>query len=159
MSSSLPLPFTARVIAAAVTESVQAARAADAAAFDEATARLATLDREQVRVLLGSVIRSLLEELHPGGLDGDDLQAVVERCTRSTAGWFTVDPGVLVVVLISALGAADPDALAHPPQPADVTRHAVVVAADLLTAARRSLAPALTTAFTELRRAETLEHP
>lgn len=156
---SSSLPFTARVLAAALTESVQAARAGDAAAFDEASTRLGTLDAEQVRLVLGSVVRSLLEQQHPDGLDGCDLEAVIERCSRGCAGWFPVDPGVLVVVLVSALGAADPEALEHPPLPADVLRHAVVVTADLLSTTGRPLAPTLTAAFAELRRAETLEHP
>lgn len=159
MLPGVSLPFTARVIAAAVTESVDAAAAGDAAAFDEATARLATLDREQARVLLGSVVRSLLEKLHPDGIGSDDLQAVIQRIVGSTAGWFAADPGVVVLVLVSALGAADPDALERPPASDDVLRHAAVVIADLLAVAHRPLAGVLAAAFADVRRAETLEHP
>ena len=153
------LPFTARVIAAAVTESVDAAAVGDAAAFDEATTRLATLDREQVRVLLGSVVRSLLEQLHPDGVGSDDLQVVIQRVVVSTAGWFPADPGIVVLVLVGALGAVDPDALEHPPASDDVLRHAAIVIADLLAVAHRPLAAVLAGAFADVRRAETLEHP
>ena len=152
------LPFTARVIAAAVTESVDAAVAGDAEAFDVATERLATLDREQVRVLLGTVVRILLEQSHPDGIGSDDLQVVIQRVVLSAVGWFAADPGVVVIVLVGALGAADPDALQHPPAAADLLRHAAVVIADLL-AADRLLAPVLAEAFAELRRAETLDSP
>jgi hypothetical protein len=153
------LPFTARVIAAAVTESVQAASAGDAEAFDQATERLATLDREQVRVLLGTVVRSLLEESHPDGIDGDDLQDVLRAVITSTESWFAADPGNLVVVLAGSLTAADPDALQKPPDAADLLRHAAVVIAALLRTAPRPLGPVLTDAFADLRRAETLDYP
>lgn len=154
-----PLPFTARVIAGAVTESVDAAAAGDAAAFDEATARLATLDQEQVRVLMGSVVRTLLERQHPDGVSGEDLHAVIQRISMSAGGWFVADPGVVVVVLVGSLGSADPADLERPPPPIEVLRHAAVVIADLLATSRRPLAPVLAEAFAEVQRAETLEHP
>ena len=45
----------------------------------------------------------------------DDLQVVIQRVVMSADGWFAADPGVVVIVLVGALCAADPDALQHPP--------------------------------------------
>ena len=110
------LPPPARAIATAVGDAVAAAQAADAAAFDDAAGRLALADPEHVRVLLGDAVRLLLEELHPDGLDGDDLREVTSRGARAAAPWFPgVRPGVLVVVLAGALGV-------HPDTPPDGTR-------------------------------------
>jgi hypothetical protein len=173
------LPPPARAIATAVTDAVGAAQAGDAAAFADATGRLTLADPEHVRVLLGDAVRLLLEELHPDGLDGDDLREVTARCARSAAPWFPgVQPGVLVVVLAGALGVhpdTPPDAARdddRPPEPDDpwsgvparpsaddIARHAVVLLADLLAARGRPLRGYLEAAFTELARRETVEQP
>lgn len=156
------LPPSARAISGAVTDAVAAARAEDPVAFDEAAGRLAALDPAQVSVLLGAVVRSLLEDAHPAGLSGDDLRDVLEQCTRS-AGWASgVEPGVLVVVLTGALGMQDPDD--PPAHPAAVGRHAVLLTAHLLgthrpAAAGRPLADHLAAAVAELARAQTIEMP
>lgn len=154
------LPAPARAISAACTDAVDAALATNAAAFDEATGRLAAADPQRVSVVLGALVRSLLEDLHPDGLSGDDLRIVVERCVRSGAGWPSrVDPGVLVVVLTGALGLHDPEEQPPPAAPPDVARQAALLTADLLTAAGRPLAGYLDAAFAELARAETVELP
>lgn len=159
------LPAAARAISVAFTEAVDAARAADGRALDEAVDRLAAQDPERVRLVLGWVVRSLLESRHPDGLDGEDLRAVLERCVRSGAGWESdVDPEVLVVVLTGALGLFDPDEQPRPPGPPQVARQAALLTADLLTAglppgAGRPLAPYLEASFAELARAETVEMP
>jgi hypothetical protein len=171
------LPPAARAIATAVTDAVAAAQAPDAAAFDDATRRLLLADPEQVRLVLGDAVRLLLEEVHPDGVDGDDLREVIGRCARWAAPWFpAVDPGVLVVVLSGALGIHpdtpppgtgeqppefdDPwDAVPPRPSTAAVTRHAVVLLADLVTTRGRPLRGYLESAFTELARRETVEQP
>ncbi len=151
------LPPAARAIAAAATDAVTAARAAAAADLAEAAGRLAAADPQRVALVLGGVVRALLEELHPDGLDGEDLRAVLERTTRAAAAWDSgVDPAVLLVVLTGALGLADPDE--QPPvPPGPVARNAVLLTADLL--GPRPLAPYLTAALAELHRAETVELP
>lgn len=151
------LPPAARAIAAAVTDAVTAARAADAGSFAEAVGRLAAADAQRVSLVLGLVVRALLEERHPDGLDGEDLRAVLERCTRAGAAWDSgVDPAVLVVVLTGALGLSDPDE--QPPvPPAEVARNATLLATDLL--GPRELAPRLAAALAERQRAETVEMP
>src|SRR5215217_4575059 len=99
------LPEPARSIAAAATETIAAARAADRAAFVAGAARLDALDGEQVGLVLGAVTRALLEELHPDGLTGDDARAVLAHCARSAVEWYPpVDGDALVVVLTGALG-------------------------------------------------------
>jgi hypothetical protein len=177
------LPPAARAIATAVTDAVAAAGAADADAFADATRRLLLADGEHVRAVLGDAVRLLLEELHPDGLDGDEVRADVVRCVTSSAAWFPdADAEVLVIVLAGALGIhPDPppdvtaagwaggnaavgqhrpddpwaDAVtAAPPPPAAVARHALALLADLLAARGRPVRPYLEAAFTELARRE-----
>jgi hypothetical protein len=154
------LPPAARAIAAGVTGAVAAAHARDREAFQEAAGQLAALNPEQVGVVLGAVVRSLLEDLHPDGLDGDDVQAVLERCARSAAGWLPeVDAGVLVALLIGALGVHEPDGEARPLSAMDVALHGPLLVDDLLTLSGRGLAGYLDAAFAEIARAETQEMP
>lgn len=132
-SSSAHHPAAARALAQALTDVVDAARTGDPDLFDAAAGRLAGLDAEQVRVLLGAVIRSLLEGLHPDGLSGDDIHLVLDRCARDAGAWCPeVDPSMMLVVLAGALGVHDdePDRLVL--GPLDVARQAPLIIADLL---------------------------
>jgi hypothetical protein len=143
-----------RAISAAVTDAVTAARAADAEGFGDAVGRLSTVDPSRV---LGWVIRSLLEELHPDGMDGEDLRAVLTDCATAAGAWESeVDPAVLLVVLTGALGLSDPDEQPALP-PAAVARNATLLLAHLL--GDRPLPRYLDAAFAELERAETIEMP
>ena len=155
------LPAPARAIANTVTWAVDAAQARDPGAFDEAATQLAALEPERVGLVLGAVVRSLLEELHPDGLDGDDVRAVLDRCVRAAAEWQRdVDPHVVAMLLTGALGVhQEADDKAARPGPGQLARHAPLLVADLLAAARRPLAGYLATAFAEIERAETVESP
>jgi hypothetical protein len=179
------LPEPARSIAASATDSVAAARSRDREEFQQAAVRLAALNAEQVGVVLGAVVRSLLEDVHPDGLSGEDVQAVLERCVRSAAGWLPeVDPNVLVALLIGALGVHQPnahesrvnesdviasdanephanesDGACGPLTSTDVALHAPLLVADLLARSGRGLAGYLDSAFAEIARAETIEMP
>lgn len=149
------MPAAARAISAAVTDAV--AGVGDAGAFSEAVGRLSTSDPQRVSLVLGGAVRALLEERHPDGMDGEDIRAVLTRCTVAGHAWESgVDPEVLLVVLAGALGLSDPD---DQPvvAPAAVARNAVLLTADLL--GPRPLAPYLTAALAELARAETIEMP
>jgi hypothetical protein len=151
------MPAAARGISVAVVDGVAATRATDADAYEEAAGRLAGADPQRVALVLGGVVRSLLEDLHPDGMDGEDVRAVLERCTRSAAPWAPgVDPQVLLVLLAGALGVSDPDEQPAA-SPDAVARNAVLLTADLL--GPRPLEPYLTAAFAELARAETVEMP
>jgi hypothetical protein len=165
------LPAPARAISTAVSEAVAAAQARDAQRFTEAAEQLAALDQEQVGVVLGAVVRSLLEDMHPDGLSGEDVQDVLERCVRSAIGWLPeVDVDVLVVLLTGALGVFEADEQSRPPTGPQAARHAPLLVAYLLGGAigpsrgtpggsELQLAGYLTAAFAEIARAETIEMP
>jgi hypothetical protein len=145
------LPPVPRAIAVAATESVEAARAREPEAFAAAVDRLAALDPEQTGRVLGAVVRSLLEEGHPDGLDGDDVRAALEHAVRAAAEWRDVDPQVMAVLLIGSLGIHEQDE-ENPAPPRALAAHAPLLIADLLQA--RDLARYLERAFTEIQRAE-----
>ena len=164
------LPGVARAIAAATVAAVDAARATDAEIFSAAVARLATLDPAQVRLVLGAVVRSLLEDLHPDGLSGADLREALERCLRWAATWLPgTDATTLAILLTGALGVHQPDGRQQDgaeqgtdqeedrpralPAPA-VAEHATLLIADLLAATGAALADHLDRAFTEIANAE-----
>jgi hypothetical protein len=150
-------PRTVRVIAESVTAAVGAARDGDAAGFGEAVARLSTVDPSRVAIVLGWAVRSLLEDLHPDGMDGEDLRAVLTGCATAAGTWESaVDPSVLLVVLTGALGMSDPDEQPALP-PEAVARNATLLLTHLL--GPRPLARYLDAAFAELERAETIEMP
>ncbi|MCW3845034.1 hypothetical protein ONA70_33700 [Micromonospora yasonensis] len=147
------LPAPAREIAEAAAVAVTAAGARDAEAYGPAVVRLTAADR--AGLVLGGVVRLLLEETHPDGLAGDDVRQVLQRCVGSTAGWWPeVDPHVLLVLLASALGVYDPGDDGSPPDPAAIARHAPLLVADLLAATGRPLADYLAAAFAEVARTE-----
>ncbi|GAA3457110.1 hypothetical protein [Dactylosporangium matsuzakiense] len=145
------LPPAARAIANAAVAAVEAARSKDAEAYDEAVEKLAALDSEQTGRVLGAVVRTLLEERHPDGLDGDDIRAALEHAVRAAATWRDVDPQVMVVLLVGALGIHETDEEAPLP-PRALAGHAPLLIDDLL--AERSFAALLTRAFAEIERAE-----
>lgn len=67
-------------------------------------------------LVLGAVVRMLLEDQHPGGLDGDDIRQVLSGCWADSAAWLpaaAVSPVVLIAVLSSALGIHEPG-VTHP---------------------------------------------
>jgi len=147
------LPAPARQIATAATEAVAAAGERDGGAYGPAVERLAA--DERAGLVLGGVVRLLLEETHPDGLAGDDVRQVLERCARSAASWLPdVDPHVLLVLLASALGVYEPADDDAPPGPAAIARHAPLLVADLLAATGRPLAGYLAGAFAEVARTE-----
>ncbi|MEU7875319.1 hypothetical protein [Dactylosporangium sp. NPDC049140] len=151
MSNWRHLPPAARAIAVASAEAVEAARARDEAAYADAAERLGGLDPEQTGRVLGAVVRTLLEERHPDGLDGDDIRAALEHAVRSAAAWREVDPQVMVVLLVGALGIHETDEDAPVP-PRALAAHAPLLIDDLL--GERSFAALLTRAFAEIERAE-----
>ena len=169
------LPPAARAVAAAVTDGVTAASAADPAAFEDAARRLSLAEPEHVRVVLGGVVRPLLEELHPDGVDADDVRAVTADAVTAVAAWWpSVDPDALVVVVAGALGVhpeafpatdgaeddgAPRDEPAPLPTPDAVTRHALLLVARLLTARGGRVRTYLELSFTELALAEAAEQP
>lgn len=146
-------------MATAVDAAVSAAQAGDAAAFTEAMADLSRADREQLAVLLGTVMRDLLERSHPDGLDAGDVEQALRSCSTSAASWYELlDSEVLILALAGALGITDLD---ESPQPgaAAVVAHGLLLIADQLTALQQDLRPVLDLALHELMRAQTIELP
>src|SRR4051794_4296136 len=154
------LPPVPRAIATAVSDTLTAARSADAVEYELCCQRLASLDREQVGLVLGAVVRSLLEEVHPGGLVGEDIQAVLAECAAGAAWCPDLDVDVLLVLLAGALG-IHPDA--EDPRPVSalqMSRNAPLLIAALLSRSPMlSFDARLGVAFAEIARAETVEMP
>jgi hypothetical protein len=154
------LPAVPRAIAVGVSDALTAARSEDAVAFQRCCERLAVLDREQVGLVLGAVVRSLLEEMHPGGLTGEDIEAVLAECAATTAWCPALDLDVLLVLIAGALG-IHPDA--EDPRPvsaAEMSCNAPLLIATLVgRSAALSFDAHLEAAFTEIARAETVEMP
>lgn len=150
-----------RAISRATADAVGAATAQDAPAYDRAAGELAVAGSpEQVGLVLGAVLRMLLEEAHPDGLAGEDAQVILVRCAGSAAGWFSgLDVAVLLLVLTGALGLHQPAEEAAPVDPAAVTRHAPLLVADLLAVTGRPLRGYLDLALAEIAIAETMELP
>jgi hypothetical protein len=168
-----------RALRTAVSEAVRAAAAEDGPALADCGPALAALNEPRLRIVLGEMLRSAMEELHPDGLSSADAQDLIEHCTEQ-AGWYPeLDPAVLVVVLLGAFGAHDPDQQPAWP-PAMVAQHAAVLLVDLLAgtgSAGQPVGPAelagqadpaelagraealLDRALAELERAETMELP
>ena len=158
------LPAPARRIGRATMEAVNAARAGDAPAYQEATAELAACEPEQVRLVLGVVVRDLLEQLNPDGLAGDDLMELIRSCARRAFGWYPdIDVQALVVVLTGALGLhQDEDDNPRRYTPLEVARHAPLFIVELLTQPQTELPPLavyLRSAFEQIRTAELHEMP
>jgi hypothetical protein len=165
------LPEPARVIAVAASDAVTAAGDRDRDRFGAATTALAAADGSPL--VLGAVVRLLLEELHPDGLNGTDIRRVIEDCARD-AGWWGpgVDPHVLLVLLAGSLGIHDVgghdvgghdlrgqnrgrhDRAADEPSPHALAGHAAQLVAALLARTKRPLAGYLTVAFAEIERTE-----
>jgi hypothetical protein len=186
MTSWRELPGPARTIGAAVTRTVEAAVAGDRDAYEEAASDLVALPSEPTGIVLAAVVRSMLESQHVDGLDSDDVQLVIGRCYRRTAGWLPperIDPNTLVAVLASALGIHEPgvtyDEIGAPPPSGDEWRdpfdeserprkaptatayawHAPLLIADMVAEHRLSLARHIDGAFAEMIRGETMEMP
>ncbi|MGC4855280.1 hypothetical protein ACLQ24_18275 [Micromonospora sp. DT4] len=147
------LPASARAIAVTATAAVAAAQARDGQAYEKAVADLAVDQRSGL--VLGTVVRLLLEESHPDGLAGDDIRQVLARCVQDSTRWHPdVDPHVVLVLLAGALGVYDPETDDSPPNASALARHAPLLVADLLAVTGAPLDDYLAAAFTEIERTE-----
>ncbi|GLY29446.1 hypothetical protein [Kineosporia sp. NBRC 101731] len=159
------LPAAARTIARTTIEAVDAALAGDVVLFEEAAARLALCEPEQVRLVLGNVVRDLLEHLNPDGLASDDLLELIRSCARRAFTWYpTIDVNALIVVLTGALGLQEDEDETKPIRytPAQVAQHAPLFITELLSQPRPApltLPQYLRAAFDQLRTAELNEMP
>lgn len=149
-------PPTVRAIAAATDDAITAARAHVLEDFREAVEQLSSEDRAQVSAVHAEMVRSLLEELHPDGLTGEDVQDALTGAVRSASVW---NPGLdvpgFVEVLTGALGVADTEEQRPPPRPED----AVLIITDLLVRRKASAEVYIRRAVAEIQRAQTMEMP
>lgn len=107
MPSWRDVPGPAREVGAAIRRSVDMATAADRTNYQHSITELAALPAEQTGLVLGAVVRMLLEQQYGGGLDADDIREVLAGCRTDTGGWLpptSVSSTVLIAVLSSALG-------------------------------------------------------
>ncbi|MEU8236766.1 hypothetical protein AB0C07_00810 [Actinoplanes missouriensis] len=137
------LPPPARPIAAATAGAVAAVREGR-----EPDGDLAAQDPAQTGLILGTVVRLLLEDGHPDGLTADDVRTALSSCVRS---WPAADPQVVLWLLAGALGVLEEDG-APAPKPDVLARHAVALIDDLL--AGRPVEPWLTAALSEIERSQ-----
>lgn len=151
------LPGPARPIAAAVSAAVLAAGERDGEAFSDAVADLAALDPAQLGLVLGTSVRLLMEELHPDGLDADDVRAVLAGSVHASAQWQAeVDPQVMLLLLAGALGVYEPDGQEAAPKPDVVARHGALLVTHLVArlVGRPPITDLLTRTFAEIERAQ-----
>jgi hypothetical protein len=158
----MPLPAAARAVDAATRDAVAAAQAQDVAGFEDAVNRLAAAEPEHVRLVLGAVVRDLLEDLFPDGLAADDLLDLIKAAARRAFAWYpSIDVEALVVVLTGALGVHEPDEEPRRWTPLEVARHAPLFVTELLAqpATHRTLPDYLAQAFARRQQAELNEMP
>ena len=181
MTSTIPGP--ARDFVRTVTQAVDTAISGnDATTYNSATAQLAT--HPIGGRVLGDVLRSLLEDTHPDGLNSDDITRVIGRCYRAATTWLPperVDVTMLLAVLTNALGIHEPTTTDEaldlprsdtdewrdpddttpltPPTWPDYAWHAPLLVADLLPFAPATLHSYLETTFAEYTREAREELP
>jgi hypothetical protein len=154
----------------------------DVATYERAVARLTT--QPAGGRVLGDVLRSLLEDIHPDGFNSGDITLVVGRCYRAAVAWLPperVDVTVLLAALAGALGIHEPgityEALdlprssangyrgpddtvpVKPPAWPDYAWHAPLLVADLLPFAPATLAGYLESTFADYARQAREELP
>lgn len=153
-------PAITREIAEGSVVALTAVREESRPRFDEAVEVLVALPYEQVTAVHSGMARELFEELHPDGLAGEDVQAVLESVVRRGVRWVpSLDPDAVVAVLTGTLGVHDPDEKRPRIVPGRYITAGVLVLAELVAARRCDPRPYLTRAVGEIERAETMEMP
>ena len=155
--TSRPLPASARTLRTALGDLVSAAAHEDATALAEVRSRLEKVEPEQVRVVLGHVVRALVERTHPDGVDADDLTSLLQDVARAATWCPDLDPSALVAVLTGAFGVHRDDDEPLPHTAPEIATAAALLAVHLLRG--RDVGPLLDDALAEVARAETVELP
>lgn len=128
MSGRWPRPV--QQLADAVATSVGAAQLEDAESYLASLPTLLRQEPDHLRLMLGEVVRTLVESRFPDGIDADDARQLLADTVRWVAGWDgPVDVPALAAVLTGSLG-VHPDDADRP----DVAPDAVSAAAPLLAA-------------------------
>ncbi|GAB4068881.1 hypothetical protein GCM10028777_29180 [Angustibacter speluncae] len=150
-------PAAARDLRAVLRDLVRAAGRDDPAGLAEGAARLDRVEPEHVRLVLGHIVRGLVERTHPDGVDADDLSDLLQDVVRASAWYPELDATALVVVLTGAFGVHPDEPVPAAPAAREVALAAAVLVAHLLRG--RDPGPLLDAALAEVARAETMEMP
>ncbi|WP_277830787.1 hypothetical protein [Speluncibacter jeojiensis] len=143
-------PIVAREIAEQTDLGVAALRAGDAVALADSVTELAAQATERVGLLHSSTVRALLEQAHPDGLSGNDVQDVL---TSMSGVPVPVPLPAVAEVLTGALGVGEP----AESTPAECITAALAIIAVL--APPGTLAVHLRRAMAEIERDQTVEMP
>ncbi|MDH6681020.1 hypothetical protein M2284_005262 [Rhodococcus sp. LBL1] len=153
-------PREARQIAVATDDAIAAARAGSRERLAEVLEDMVALPFEQVTIVHAGVVRALLEDLHPDGFSGEDIQGALTRVAGAAITWLPdLDVTALAAVLTGSLGLTDMSDDAQRIGQADYLRSAVLVMADLLATADVGAHGYIRAAIGEIARAETIEMP
>ncbi|QBJ98688.1 hypothetical protein ERC79_12525 [Rhodococcus sp. ABRD24] len=153
-------PKTARQIAVSTDDALTAARTASGEHLADALDELLALPFEQVTLVHAGVVRALLEDLHPDGFSGEDIQDALTRVAGSALTWIPgLDIPALAAVLTGSLGLTEMSDDAQRIGPADYLRSAILVIADLLATVDMPSTGYIRDAIGEIARAETVEMP
>jgi len=153
-------PRTTRLIATATDAALTAARSEEDEAFGDALADLGGLPYEMVTAVHAGMVRELFEELHPDGLTGEDVQAVLTRAVRRGLRWRpSLQPDVVVAVITGTLGVQDVDAPGPRIPPEDYLTAGLLLLTELLSARKAAPDPYVRRAVAEIERSETMEMP
>ncbi len=153
-------PKTTRQIASATDAALVAARTGSSDGFGDALDDLTGLPYETVTAVHAGMVRELFEELHPDGLTGEDVQAVLTRAVREGLRWLpSLQPDAAVAVITGALGVQDSEATDPRISSGQYLTAGLLVLADLLAVRKSAPRPYLRRAITEIERSETIEMP
>ncbi|GAB2640401.1 hypothetical protein ABI214_12910 [Prescottella soli] len=153
-------PPTARQIAVATDDAITAARVGSREQLTEVLDDMVALPFEQVTIVHAGVVRALLEDLHPDGFSGEDIQGALTRVAGAAITWLPdLDVTALAAVLTGSLGLTEMSDDAQRIGQADYLRSAVLVMADLLATADVTADRYIRAAIGEIARAETIEMP
>lgn len=153
-------PKTTRQIASATDAALVAARNGSSDDFGDALDDLTGLPYETVTAVHAGMVRELFEELHPDGLTGEDVQAVLTRAVRDGLRWLpSMQPDAVVAVITATLGVQDTEATGPRITPDQYLTAGLLVLADLLAARKAAPAAYLRRAIAEIERSETMEMP
>ncbi|MEV1133916.1 hypothetical protein [Rhodococcus coprophilus] len=153
-------PKTTQRIASATDAALTAASAGASDLFGDALDDLAGLPYETVTAVHAGMMRELFEELHPDGLTGEDVQAVLTRAVRDGVRWLpSIQPDAVVAVVTGALGVQDVEATDPRIAPEQYLTAGLLVLTDLLAARKVAPGPCLRRAIGEIERSETMEMP
>lgn len=149
-------PYAVRTIAGATDDALTAARDTDTEKFHDAVEILESADPHQVASVHAEIVRSILEDLHPDGLTGEDVQAALEKTVRSAGGWLpTLEVAGFVDVLTGALGVADQE---DEPRAKPRVEHALLIIG-AVAGTKVVAADYVLRAVGEIARAQTIEMP